>query len=351
MTVADESGAAADARPSTADLAATIERSPRVRGGETHRVTGLIRRPSRYRSTWPIEDIDVLLDDGSTLDLLLKDLSPSGLAPEARRAKPRFMRSSRREIEVYRSILDRGSCGTAECFAARSDGYSEQHWLLLERVDGIELYQVGELETWKAAARWLAGFHGRMAREIDADEARAAGLLVYDAHWYRRWHRRAQWLLPRRTLARRAVARPTADWLLERYDEAIEHLCSLPATVIHGEFYASNVLVSANGIRVTPVDWEVAAVGPAQMDLAALVSGDWSESDRNTLITAYHETAEKRAAHDIVEADSGSFHAALDHCRLHVAMQWLAWPGNWKPPAEHAFDWLSEALRLAEGVR
>jgi hypothetical protein len=32
-------------------------------------------------------------------------------------------------------------------------------------------------------------------------------------------------------------------------------------------------------------------------------------------------------------------------------MQWLAWPGNWKPPAEHAFDWLSEALRLAEGVR
>jgi hypothetical protein len=40
----------------------------------------------------------------------------------------------------------------------------------------------------------------------------------------------------------------------------------------------------------------------------------------------------------------------LDLCRLHHAVQWLAWSDQWTPPADQSRDWLSEALRLAERV-
>jgi hypothetical protein len=29
-------------------------------------------------------------------------------------------------------------------------------------------------------------------------------------------------------------------------------------------------------------------------------------------------------------------------------VQWLGWSSQWSPPAQHAHDWLSEALALAE---
>jgi hypothetical protein len=29
-------------------------------------------------------------------------------------------------------------------------------------------------------------------------------------------------------------------------------------------------------------------------------------------------------------------------------VQWLGWSPDWSPPAEHAHDWLGEALHLAD---
>ena len=40
--------------------------------------------------------------------------------------------------------------------------------------------------------------------------------------------------------------------------------------------------------------------------------------------------------------------AALDYCRLHLAMQWLGWAAEWSPPPEHSHDWLAEAFTLAD---
>ena len=107
-------------------------------------------------------------------------------------------------------------------------------------------------------------------------------------------------------------------------------------TLIHGEFYASNVIVgqTATGLRVCPVDWEMAAVGPGLIDLAALTAGRWSATEKAALATAYGAPAE--------------FLPALDYCRLHLAMQWLGWAQDWSPPPEHAHDWLNEAVSLSE---
>jgi hypothetical protein len=42
---------------------------------------------------------------------------------------------------------------------------------------------------------------------------------------------------------------------------------------------------------------------------------------------------------------------ALEDARLLVAVQWLGWSDGWRPPPEHAHDWLADALDAAERLR
>ena len=63
---------------------------------------------------------------------------------------------------------------------------------------------------------------------------------------------------------------------------------SFPRTFVHGELYPSNVLVVRDDRhpRVCPIDWEMAAIGPGLIDLAALVGG-WDPPERERLVAAY----------------------------------------------------------------
>jgi len=317
--------------PATADLAAIL----RAHLGD-RRISTVIRRPSRYRTSFPLEEVDVWLDDGTALRLLFKDLAIDGLG-SARRAKPSFLLDAAREVLVYRDVLDPVRWGTARCHGTALDRRRGRYWLLIERVDGVELYQCGAIDTWKHVSQWLAAFHAGMAHEIAEEAARAAHLLIHDAMYYRRWRRRAEQLLPRGTPAHAPVPRSVASWLLERYDAATDLLLTQPRTLVHGELYASNVLVNEHSGRVCPVDWEVAALAPALTDLGAFVSGGWNESERADLTQAYFGAA---ATVDQLQI--------LRCCQLHIAIQWLARSPDWRPPTEHRHDWLADAVRLAE---
>jgi hypothetical protein len=270
--------------------------------------TELRRRPYRYRTSFPLEEVDVVLADGGRRTLLRKDLRREALDPEARLAKPAFLHDARREIEAY-GLLAGTSLGAPEVYDHGED------WLLLEKVAGIELWQADTLEPWCEAARWLARLHAT----FEGSPPRSQHLIVYDAAFFRCWAERAHVL----------VGRPL-DQIVAGYEPVVERLCRLPVTFIHGEFYASNIIVA--GARIAPVDWETAAVGPGPVDLAALVAGAWTEAERATIVAAYGD----------VDSE------ALDCCRLHVALQWLGWSKRWSPPAEHAHDWLADALAAAE---
>ncbi|HET8673722.1 MAG TPA: phosphotransferase, partial [Thermoleophilaceae bacterium] len=128
---------------------------------------------------------------------------------------------------------------------------------------------------------------------------------------------------------------------LGRYDELAAALAALPRRFVHGEFYPSNVIVERAPLRVCPVDWEMAAIGPAAMDLAALTGG-WSDAERERLVRAYAAAAG--------EAVAPSLECDVDRCRLHFALQWLGWSPEWCAPREHAHDWLGEALELARSL-
>lgn len=297
------------------------------------RVAGVRRRPSAYRTSSPVEEVDLELVDGTTVPLLLKVLGRAAQSPDVRRVKPAFLDDPGREVEAYRAVLPAAPAGPPACYGAVCDPAAGRHWLLLERVAGRELYQVGEVEAWEAAARWAAGLHARFAGRPGPPAAR---LLAYDGDYYRAWAGRAAAFAP-------AHARPRLAALAGRYDRVIERLLALPATVLHGEFYPSNVLVvdGPAGWRVCPVDWETAAWGPGPFDLAALTAGKWTEAERAAFARAYHAGLASPGPVEELLAD-------LDWCRLHLAVQWVGWSADWVPPAAHAHDWLGEALALAD---
>jgi hypothetical protein len=269
-------------------------------------VTAIERRPSPYRTSFPLEELRVELADGTRLELVHKDLRRSALSATAHRVKPEFLHDPGREIEAYRLLAGR-RLGTPVCYGAR------RGWILLEKVPGVELAQIGELEDWQRAARWLARLHATFAGTPPSSRI----LLDHDAAYYRLWPQRA------------AARAPDVSWIAARYEPVVARLVALPKTLIHGEFYASNVLVA--GERVAPVDWEMAAVGAGLVDLAALVTG-WRGEERAAIVAAY----------------PGVDEAALAACRLHLALQWLGWSSDWMPPAAQAYDWLREARETAE---
>jgi hypothetical protein len=266
-----------------------------------------------YRTSYPLYEVVTASGDGSKRRLLKKDLRRESLDESARRAKPPFLHNPLREIEAY-LLLEGRDLGTPQLVDHGDD------WVLLEKIDGVELCQVGDLEIWRGVAEWLARFHAAFADAIP----RSNNLLRHDRCFYRTWADRA----------RQAVGREL-EGILASHDQIVARLCELPGVLIHGEFYCSNIMIA--GRRIAPVDWEMAAIGPGLFDLAALTSGGWSAPERTTILSAYGEID----------------HEALDCCRLQLSLQWLGWSAGWSPPPEHDHDWLTEALEAAArlGVR
>ncbi|HEY6550186.1 MAG TPA: hypothetical protein VIY71_03185 [Solirubrobacterales bacterium] len=321
-------------RPSDAELGKNLSRIL-VAAGRSEPIE-IVRQPSAYRTSFPLEELDLELGDGTHLRLAFKQLGWEALGEEAQLAKPRFLHDARREAAVYASVLAPAGLGAPRYYGSISEPEKDRHWLFVEWVEGRELYQVGERRLWEAAARWLANAHVTFRQKLEL-HVETSHLLDYDERYYWRWMERA-----------REFSRPgqsttsdrSLEWLASRYAEVVEPLLALPKTVLHGEFYASNVLVAGeeSAPRVAPVDWELAASGPGLVDLAALVSGGWEDEDREAIVDAYRSTP------------GVDFSARqLDLARLHLAIQWLGWaPPGWVPPEGQRHDWLGEALALAE---
>lgn len=328
---------AVDHLPHTGDLRLVLENELSRHYGRTCTIVDFEHRSSEYGSSYALEDLDLELDDGTRLQLVFKDLGE--LLEPALNAKPEFLFNPLREIEAYREILSKERMGTATCYGAVVEPQLQRYWLFLEKVPGVELYQVGELAVWQQVAQWLAEMHTAQAGVIKSSTCRIP-LLHYDAKFYQLWLDRAAEQLSRSGSAR------WVERLGRKYDLVTMRLSALPATFIHGEFYASNVLVQdeEGGLRICPVDWEMAGIGPGLLDLAALIAGEWSEELKAVLSVSYHAGLE---AGGVPVQPLDEFFIDLDYCRLQIAVQWLGWSPEWAPPSEHAHDWLNEAMTIA----
>lgn len=274
------------------------------------------RRLSPYASSHQLEELDVELPDGTQLALVLKS---EAVAEHARGAKPEFLVDPGREQRVYEELLPAVGEAAPRLYGALDGG------LLLERIDGAPLTEIGERETWERVARQIADIHERLPGPG------AVPLVRYDPTFYGRWIERAS-----------AFAGEAVRLLEIPHARAVGRLLALPEAVIHGELYASNVIVG--GDRICVVDWETAALGPDVVDVAALTSGSWSDSERERLALAYLD------ARDSSGRAESEFLDDVMCARLHLAVQWLGWSASWQPPPEQAQDWLAEATDAAERI-
>jgi hypothetical protein len=330
------------APPTDADVVRCLAEGLRRRG-ERAGVAAVDRGPYAYATSFPLEEVAARLDDGRTLHLILKDLTWDALLGDARRSKPPFLYDPRRCMRTYDTVLPGTGVGVA-CWGTLSEERSGRHLLLLERVPGVELWQVGDFGVWESVARWLARFHQAFAGEGEAVGRRNPHLLRYGPELLRTW--------PGRALAV-ATARGAGEDQRHRlrqvarsYDFVVDRLTAGPQQLVHGELYPSNVLVGRagpGGAQVWPVDWEMAGVGSPLLDVAALTSG-WPGTEQGALVDSYLDELGPAAPW----ADRREVTTLVDCCRLHYALQWLGWSPDWSPPAEHARDWAAESLAVAE---
>ena len=321
---------------SSADLEEVLAR----RIGHTQRIRSIDRRPSAYRSSFFVDEIDVTMDDGTIVGLIAKATHCEAMAPEAREAKPSFLWDAARERVTYESILQGLDLNTPSYLGSYVDGTGVEY-LLLERIAGIPLWQYGDFEAWREAARWLARLHTRVGVSAAVTGGAGAHLMRYDRAYYERWMRRA-------STFHQAAPDDLAS-LEERHSQVVEWLLAQPPAFIHGEFYAGNILVETADVPSTflvrPVDWEMAALGPALVDLACLLAGGWTDEERADAVDVYFAECAAGGAHI---PERMHYLKTLDCCLIHLSVRNLGWSRDWSPPPDRSHDWLQEALRLCE---
>jgi hypothetical protein len=305
-------------------------------------VVGLRRRAWKYATSAPLELVTAVTDNGSEHELVLKHLGPGHTSERVRRVKPSFVVDPRREIDVYRRLLAPLQIGPSLVGSSMAPE-TGTYWLLLEYIQGPRLFEVGALAAWAATAHWLGAFHCR-PEAIDA-RRHIAGLIDCQRDWYRIWMERALRFFGADGPPRSRHDGKALRWLAERHDRVIDHLLSLPSTLIHGEFYPANVIVTGTPDRYQPcpIDWETASVGPGVLDLAALMAGDWREQDRRHVTAAYLAGSGTRdTLEDLAES--------ARYAHIQLAVLWLGWFGRRRTPNAQARDWLADAIAGAEAL-
>src|SRR5205085_10240877 len=81
-------------------------------------IESLVQRPCPYRTSYELDEVDVMLAGGDRLRLVLKSLGRGSLDPAALKAKPGFLHDPLREMEVYRTLLAPAALGTPRSYAS-----------------------------------------------------------------------------------------------------------------------------------------------------------------------------------------------------------------------------------------
>ena len=324
---------------STLELRAELEQMLTAYYGEPVKIASLTRKPWEYRSSFALESLRVHLGARGELAVMFKDLSWSALTPEARRAKQCASYDPLREIMVYEQVLRSRPGYSAVCYGAVARPEKDRYWLFIEQLNGLELYQIGDFDAWKHVARWLAEMHTNLRAAVESHVQLRSHLIVHDAAAQELWFERAC-----RSVARThgAIACRRLNELSNLLPRLNRALSSRRPTLIHGEFYPSNILVafSDTSCRIGAVDWEMAGLGVGLLDLAALVVGRWTAAQQQELAWSYYQVVITLGE----EWREDDFFDTLDCCRLYIALRWLGWSDEWTAPSDHAHDWLEEAI-------
>lgn len=310
----------------------TVERLPnnnRLRNGllavlnerdmQSRDVAILDRRVNIYTSTFPSEIVTCRIRGGSTVRFFIKYSAESGNQAYGHRGGIGY------EAKVYSELLRGLNVSTAKYYGFYLGPDGREIWLVLDYLHGCtRVTKTLEVDAMAKAARWLGQYHALCCKRI-TDPA-LSFITRYNAEYYRGWMNRT----------RQMAIQVGADsrWLkvtCDHFEKAIGVLCEAPQTVIHGEYYPKNILLQQG--RIYPVDWESAAIGCGEIDLAMLVD-KWRPEMIQELGREY-----QRARWP--EGVPSRFVRRLKIARIYVQFRWL---GDQQTP-------LAEWSEYLEGLR
>jgi aminoglycoside phosphotransferase (APT) family kinase protein len=223
----------------------------------------IVHRETTGQGTFPKEIVTCSLEDGREFRLFCKYEMGYNHNAHGHRG------GVAHEASVYRELLEPMRVSVPALRGVFADKEADEIWLILEYLEGnLRVKKSPDPAMMGLAARWIGRFHALSQDYLQTP--RTSFLKSYDIEYYLGW--------AQRTLQYSAHLRDRYPWLellYERFEEVIRTLLSVPDAVIHGEYYPKNVLVRDSTIY--PVDWESAAVGAGEIDLASLTEA-WPEA-------------------------------------------------------------------------
>jgi hypothetical protein len=264
------------------------------------RLVAIEREPNEWRSTFPSEVVTCRFDDGRVERVLCKyGLTDYASGHGHRGGVPR-------EALVYRRVLNPLGF-RPRCFGTYSNGDGET-WLVLEYIEGVPRLELAEegIPVLSRAAGWSGRFHAA----TEGAQARAAEefLSTYDAAYYAGWCER--------TVAYAGDWHREFPWLrtfCQRFARAASEMLGGNEVVVHGEYTPHNVILREP--EAFPVDWESAAVGAGEIDLASLTD-QWPAGLVADAIAAY-------AAERWPDGAPAAFETRLLAARSYWTLRWL----------------------------
>ena len=208
------------------------------------------------------------------------------------------------EAQVYDQVLAAWRSDVPRLHGALLDEATQTVALALEYLDSAASLHHGSHPKagLMAAAEWIARFH-RWGETATVPPF----LHRYDTEFYRLWAQRAS----------RCTSRlhERCSWLPDLCQRCQRRLPALlpPATIIHGEYHANNILVYEG--RNVPFDWESAALAAGEIDLANLTWG-WADELAALCKLQYCLTRWPQGT-------PGDFALRLTAARVFLSLRWL----------------------------
>ena len=285
-----------------------------LRGLDLGDATGqivLAERESLLKGTHPKEIVTCRFPDGRHFKLLCK----YGATSESHHAHG-HRSGVRFERQVYEEALEPLGIPSPRRFEFRGENPAYESWLALEFLDGSEkISATAGKSPLEPAARLAARLHAAPAAWNSG--SLRLNLKSYDREYFRGWARRSVQFIKSSSIYSAGL-----DWIKvldSRSDDWVGPLLVGPQVLIHGEFYPQNIL-SWNG-EAYAIDWESAALGPGEVDLAALTEG-WDEQSVFQILQVY-----RRA-----RWPGGPPHghgAALAAAHIYLQLRWLGDRQEW----------------------
>jgi hypothetical protein len=292
---------AASPAPSDGELLAALQQLiPAEPLPPGHSLEIVSRRRNEYTSSSQSEIVTVRQPLGACRELLVK------YARDMPDPEPRCRQGIEYCDRVYRQLVARLPISHLTALGMIYVGDPAVTGLVIDHLSPcLRVSEAPNESGIIAAAEWCGLFH-RFGGTIYRDGS-LTFLVRYDRAHYRAWAARA--------MAIAAAAGGPPAWLTRlcaAFEEKCELLADAAATTIHGEFGPQNVLWQ-EGI-IYPVDWESAAIGPGEIDLATLLF-NWPADVVDRCIAAYWRVRG--------EPRPKSFAVVWDAATLFTALRWL----------------------------